>query len=425
MSSDPAHPLNCSPRCRWGITCVCALLTLSVSATALSYTLGIPSMERDLGFSNHFLSLLGLAIFVFGCGLSPLYTAPLRRIVGEKSIIVVCCVGIAKAKNIATVIALRLLLGMAGASGSTLTGGSITDIWTAAERGKPMALFATSALFGTGISHVFAGWIEQNPSLGRRWIHWTQAIYSGVLLVLLALLPETRVSVLLTRRANPIPKKTGNDCYRARGEREKGFLRVMLKVSLVRPFIFLATEPIVIAFSTWVGFCWGLLYSLLSSIQLVTALHGFTPDQTGLFFLFICLGALVGQMTNPLQEKLYLRLYRARVGALLVPIGCFVYGWTSFSSASIAGPFVGIVMTTTGIYHIYLGVLNYLSDSYLIYASSALAAQSLLHNLLGSICPLRLTYPWASSLAGFIGFLFSLIPFVLILNGPRIRARSR
>ncbi|KDN35485.1 hypothetical protein K437DRAFT_77932 [Tilletiaria anomala UBC 951] len=181
--------------------------------------------------------------------------------------------------------------------------------------------------------------------------------------------------------------------------------------------------------------------SMCHCIQLVTALHGFTPDQTGLF-LSIRLGALVGQMINPLQEKLYLRqfptkapearLYRACVGALLVPIGCFVCGWTSFSSASIAGPLVGIVMTTTGIDHIYLRVLNSLVDSYLVYTSSALAGQSLLHELLGSVCPLfveamyrRLTYPWASSLAGFIGFLFSLIPFVLILNSPRIRARSR
>lgn len=48
---------------------------------------------------------------------------------------------------------------------------------------------------------------------------------------------------------------------------------------------------------------------------------------------------------------------------------------------SIAGPIVGIIILMTSVYHIYLAVFNYLSDSYLIYASSALAAQSFCRNM--------------------------------------------
>lgn len=39
-----------------------------------------------------------------------------------------------------------------------------------------MALFATAAIFGTGIGPVWSGWVEQRDSLGWRWIQWIQLI---------------------------------------------------------------------------------------------------------------------------------------------------------------------------------------------------------------------------------------------------------
>ena len=45
-----------------------------------------------------------------------------------------------------------------------------------------MALFATAAIFGTGVGPVWAGWVEQNPNLGWRWIQYLQAIYTGAFL---------------------------------------------------------------------------------------------------------------------------------------------------------------------------------------------------------------------------------------------------
>lgn len=91
---------------------------------------------------------------------------------------------------------------------------------------------------------------------------------------------------------------------------------------------------------------------LLESIGLVADLHGYTPGQvsvrsspsahllteycrqTGLVFLSICLGAVIGQATNPIQSILYARyvakigpearLYSACVAAVMFPIGCFI-----------------------------------------------------------------------------------------------------
>lgn len=160
----------------------------------------------------------------------------------------------------------------------------------------------------------------------------------------------------------------------------------------------LFTEPIVTVFSLWISFLWGFMYMLLESIGLVTELHSYTPGQTGLVFLSICLGALLGNLTNPIQDWLYrryepkkgpeARLFFACAGSLLFPIGCFIYGWTAYPHVSIAGPVVGITTLMLGVYIVYLAVFNYLADAYLIYASSALAAQSFSRNVFGFAFPL-------------------------------------
>ena len=201
-------------------------------------------------------------------------------------------------------------------------------------------------------------------------------------------------------------------------------------------------EPIVTSFSLWIAFTWGFMYMLLSSIGLITAQHHFTPGQTGLVFLSISGAGIIGNCINPVQEYLYrknfphrgpeARLYMACVGAILFPVGCFIYGWTSFPNTSIAGPIVGITTLMVGIYHIYLSCFNFLADSYLTYASSALAAQSFARNIFAFMFPLfvedmyhRLGYQWASTLAALLGVVLGVIPFVLFFYGKRIRAKSK
>lgn len=79
-----------------------------------------------------------------------------------------------------------------------------------------------------------------------------------------------------------------------------------------------------------------------------------------------------------------------------------------------------------------LATFNYLADVYHRYASSALAAQSFCRNMLGGAFPLittqmyrKLTYGGASSLLGGIGAVLTIVPWVLVFYGPRIRKRSK
>lgn len=94
-------------------------------------------------------------------------------------------------------------------------------------------------------------------------------------------------------------------------------------------------------------------------------------------------------------------------------------------------PTIGIGIATMGIVSIYLAVFNYLADIYHRYASSALAAQSFCRNMMAGAFPVftaamfrKMTFQGASSFLGGFAALLTIVPWILVFYGPRIRARS-
>lgn len=98
---------------------------------------------------------------------------------------------------------------------------------------------------------------------------WIQAIIGGIsFLINCFVLVETRGSTLLSRRAEKLTELTGK-LHAAPGDKEKGDLGTLLRVSLTRPIIFLFTEPIVAGVSLWVAFVWGTLFLFIQSASLI------------------------------------------------------------------------------------------------------------------------------------------------------------
>jgi len=123
---------------------------------------------------------------------------------------------------------------------------------------------------------------------------------------------------------------------------------------------FLATEPIVLLTAVYISITYATLYAQFSAYPIVFTQHrGFTAGETGLAFLGIGVGVLVGTAMAPLQNKLYWRamdrsqtgiaapetyarvvyvvdlffnfyhsrLYMAMVGGILFPVGLFWFAW--------------------------------------------------------------------------------------------------
>jgi hypothetical protein len=70
----------------------------------------------------------------------------------------------------------------------------------------------------------------------------------------------------------------------------------------------LFTEPVVFWFSVWISFSWTLIFLFFESIPLIfQTSYGFSPQESGLVLIAVCLGALSGNLFYPVQERLYRR----------------------------------------------------------------------------------------------------------------------
>lgn len=191
---------------------------------------------------------------------------------------------------------------------STVVGGCLSDIYHAGDRNTPMSCFSAAVFFGTGLGPLVSGFIEQRATW--RWIYYSQAIASAVLLVIIfVFLKETRGSVLLSRKAgvlNRYYERLEDSGYygvvfgpddaaekqsirrirwKVKSDEDRETLARMITISCYRPFHLLLTEPVVFFFSLWAAFAWGVLFLNFDSIPLVFSTnYGFNIEQSGAVF---------------------------------------------------------------------------------------------------------------------------------------------
>ncbi|KAJ6617044.1 major facilitator superfamily domain-containing protein [Mycena sp. CBHHK59/15] len=398
---------------------------------------------------TEFQATIGLSIYALGFGFVPFFTASLSESVGRQPFYLVSAAGClfahlmaALSRNGPTIIVARFLQGSFGGA-VTIVGGTIADLWLPQERGLPMSIFSAAAFAGNGLGPVFSGWVVENQTVGWRWIQWIHMIFFALcLVVLLIVMRETRSSVLLSRIAKDMREKEGDSRYFAAGEDECN-LQGLLAVSCTRPFYLLVKEPVVMSFSIWISFVWGVYYCMLArSIPgIFKTLHNFTPGELGLAYFPIVIGSVLGFITGLWQEKMYrervsrkgpeARLYFACISAVFFPMGMFLYAWSAFPSVSWVLLELGIVVCVWATFGIYVSVFSYLTDCFGPFASSALAAQSLLRNVTATVFPLFLdrmfrawSYRWANTLFACVALLLVAIPYVLLIYGPRHREHS-
>jgi len=176
----------------------------------------------------------------------------------------VCHIFSALCRSYAWFIVTRFLMGVGGCTFGAMVGGIISDIFHAPDRGFPMALFSMFGLSFIGVGPLVSGVIVEN--LSWRWIHWVQLMIGGAsMAVTFLVLKETRGSVLLSRKAKALNKfldKRGDqgNRWKVKADEERESFAIAIRVSLTRPFKFLATESIVFWFSCWLTFAWGVLF---------------------------------------------------------------------------------------------------------------------------------------------------------------------
>ncbi|KAJ7786188.1 major facilitator superfamily domain-containing protein [Mycena metata] len=398
---------------------------------------------------------LAISLFVAGYCVGPLLWGPLSEQYGRRPtllypfiIYTIFQVAAAVAKNGASLLVFRFLGGVFASAPLTNTGGVISDIWDAGTRGKAMALFTLGPFAGPTIGPTIAGFIGMGTNF--RWVFWVLAIFAGVCTILIAFtLPETYAPVLLAKSAHEKRKETGDPRFYAPMETKKVSILERVENVLARPFKILFREPMLLAITLYMSFVYGCLYLLFEAYPIVfTEGHHLNAGTSGLMFLPIMVGAttavtLAVLVFNPRYEREVarlapdavppeFRLEMALFGAPVYAVAFFWFGWTSYPSITLWAPLMSGFFSGFGISWIFLPLFNYIIDTYLFVAASALAATTVVRSIFGAVFPLFATQMytalgprWASSLLGFVALVMIPIPFVLKRFGPTIRAKSR
>lgn len=232
--------------------------------------------------------------------------------------------------------------------------------------------------------------------------------------------------VILQRRAKALRKETGDDRYRAAMELESESIAQLFRDSSLRAFKLLFREPVVFMFGFWIAFAWGIVFLFLSAIPLAFQDNrGWSEGNAGLPYIALIIGCIIGFGTGFWQDSMYnkaqaknngvaipeARLYGAMIFGPLFPIGILIFSFTQYAfvyvldlfpfllvrsvadicldfSSHWMGPCVALVLIILGIYHIFLAVYSYTSDSYQDMASSAIAGQGFMRNMFGASSPL-------------------------------------
>jgi hypothetical protein len=276
------------------------------------------------------------------------------------------------------------------------------------------------------------------------------AIFTGVLWLTCALLvPETYAPVLLRKRAVALSKKTGR-VYKSKLDVEQGTRSIgnVTKTALTRPWILLLREPIVFLLSIYMAIIYGTLYMMFGAFPIVFQQgRGWSSGIGGLAFLGVMVGMLAAVGYSVWDNKRYnktieasengiappeARLPPALVGSIAMPIGLFWFAWTNSPSIHWIVSIMAGAPFGFGMVLVFLSIMNYLIDSYLIYAASVLAANSVLRSLFGAAFPLFTTYMyanlgihWASSIPAFLALACVPFPFLFYKYGSAIRLRCK
>lgn len=180
---------------------------------------------------------------------------------------------------------------------------------------------------------------------------------------------STTDPVVLRNKASKLRKETGDSGYYAPSEKaERSVIRAVGR-SFLRPFQLLFFEPMCLNLCLFSAILLGILYLFFGAFPLVFSTnHGFNLWQVGLSFLGIGVGLLTGLATDPLWHRIRerltgrlqdetgvegasepeFRLPPAIVGGLLVPIGLFMFGWTTYSSVHWIVPIIGSTIFGAG-----------------------------------------------------------------------------
>ena len=361
--------------------------TTMTSAFASSiFSSATRAVAAEYGVSTE-VGLLGVSLFVLGFATGPTLWAPLSELKGRKLPIIISMFGFsvfsiacATGKDLQTVLICRFFAGFFGACPLAVVAAVFSDMFDNATRGSAITLFSMTVFTGPMLAPFVGGFITESY-LGWRWTMYIVSFMGFFAFALdLLFLEETYPPVILIAKAAELRRRTQNWGIHAKQEEIEVDFGELIQKNFTRPMRLLFGEPIVTAISVYMAFIYGLLYLFLTAYPFVfTGVHGFNSGQSGLAFFGMIIGQMLAGTVVLLMQPSYQRKLRANNG-IPVPewrLPIVIAGGVAFTGGVFCWsgynpdihwivPAASGILTGFGLMSIFLQLLNYLVDAYLM-----------------------------------------------------------
>ena len=286
-------------------------------------------------------------------------------------------------------------------------------------------------------------------------------MFGAVVIVMGIFKKETYKKIILQKRAKRLNLPPPPNPMATMSASKK--LNFILTVTLSRPIRMLLTEPIVAFLAIYTAFNFGVLFIFFAAFPVVfespfpeIQIYHFTPGQTGLTFIGIGVGILCAGILFIILDKLFYqplarlqitqygkdprslllppekRVLPAIIGSFCLPISLFWFAWTARADVHWIVPIIGTMLFGAGNILVFFTAVMFQIDCFgPLMGASAMAANGILRYMAGAVFPLfarqmyrALGVAWATSLLGFVTLILMPLPWVLLIYGPKIRAKS-
>ncbi|KAI9150755.1 major facilitator superfamily domain-containing protein [Paramyrothecium foliicola] len=385
---DPENPHNWPTWRKIAVALQIYLYTFAVHMGGAIFASAEMGVSDEFGV-NHMASGVGFALYLVGYGVGPLIFSPLSEhsrvgrnppYILSKLVFVALCIPTALTDSFAGLLVLRFLLGFSGSPCLATGGASLADVFRECDMPFALMFWAFAMTLGPAVAPIIGGFSA--PVMGCRWTSWELLWASG---------PIFKAQRLRTHT------KSGQFLSQAEVDEQRESFEGIAFETLVRPWNLMMLDPVIMYVDVYSSLCYAIFYSFFESFRLVyTRMYGFSPGEQGTAFISVTVGTAVaavwyitynfcfvrprvlrGETPAP-ETKLYLALFSTP----MMPVGLFIFAWTSDPGIHWVVSCIGVAITTCGLITMYQCVFLYLPTAYPRYAASLLAGNDFVRSAL-------------------------------------------
>ncbi|RYP18095.1 hypothetical protein DL765_004107 [Monosporascus sp. GIB2] len=445
---DPENPVNwrSGKKCYQLLVCFFIAFTASMGASILGAAHEQIMAEFNVSSTAAFVPITA---YLLGLSLGPVVGLSLTHIAGRKAVWYVSiisggtfCIAATLASSFSWFCIARFVSGFSYGPGLFNSAAVVSEMFEEEKRSVALCIVTFSLLVGSAIGPAIG--VALLAKLAWRWTQHLVALLSLFNLILAKLSSDTYHQRLLRRRYIRLGLEV------AQLPTPAALFRGLIEVTIQRPLLMLATEPLVGLLSLYVASMFATPFVFFSSLFWVFQTnYGYTFWECSRIFYALGCGCAVGMFIAMISTVCYrfkyLRRFQpaltppeshmlpAMIGSVLIPAGLFWFGWTA--DLSVDGnlfPLAGIALFGAGNVSLFVSAVLYHQDVYLRASGpSAAAAHFFACHALAAFFPLfalqfyqKLGVEWATSVLGFLAVAMMPLPFVLFKYGRALRARS-